>query len=147
MVNAENERQVRPSFNTQGFTKVGLWVGTRQVTRSVAMLVLDTFEPSYDPQFNSVIHLDGNRANCQLSNLMRRPRWFSIRYHSQLRDGHHYDTSRSRVRVLGQDEIMTFREAAMKYGVLYYDVLKSAVEGDDVYPVRRLFFEFVRPSD
>src|ERR1035437_7091866 len=67
------------SQNRQGVPKMTFYQDGHYITRSVALLVAETFLP--DPprdDFTTPIQLDGDRSNCRVDNLMWRPRWFAI---------------------------------------------------------------------
>jgi hypothetical protein len=83
--NLRRESILTPSINRQGILKVGLFdIEGRLTSRSLAVLVAEAFlELDPRPSFDSIIQLDGDRTNCHVENLMRRPRWFAIKYHQQ----------------------------------------------------------------
>lgn len=79
-------RPIIPSMNQQGVEKITLYQDRQYITMGVALLVAQTFLP--EPQrddFTTPIHLDGDRTNCSVDNLMWRPRWFAIKYHQERR--------------------------------------------------------------
>lgn len=82
-----NDRVLNVHRNQQGILSVMLRRDGVAYRRSVAGLVAAGFlRPSeHGPIFNTPIHLDGNRENCFVENLMWRPRWFSVRYHQQFK--------------------------------------------------------------
>lgn len=72
------------NFNQQGIAYVGLFLDGAQFKRSVALLVAKAFlgTPANE-NFDTPIHLDGDRSNNKAENLMWRPYWFAIKYHRQ----------------------------------------------------------------
>ncbi len=74
------------SMTPEGNLKVGLTVDKHQHHRSVARLVAEAYlPPPINAAFDTPIHLDGNKRNCRVENLMWRPRWFAVRYHQQFK--------------------------------------------------------------
>ena len=73
--------------NQRGILSVTLRRGGVQYRRSVAGIVARAFVPNcggkWDVEFNTPIHLDGDKDNCAADNLAWRPRWFAIRFHQQ----------------------------------------------------------------
>ncbi len=85
----QNIRTGRMMKLTQHFefdwTLVGLTFDRgRQRTVRVATLVAEAFmsEP-FEPN-TTLLHLDGNRANNRVDNLMWKPRWFVVKYFRQM---------------------------------------------------------------
>lgn len=128
-----------PSRLGFGYLYVALMQNGRQVRRGLSKLIAETFVPkpiAYVP-FDTVIHLDGERENCQASNLMWRPRWFAISYMQQFQKTMPYGHP---VRNLVTGEIFQdIREVVMTDGLLYNQVLKSIVEGTQVFPTQDVF--------
>lgn len=135
--NLRNRRtgtEINARMNAQGFLMSNLKVDDKYKTRSIALLVAEAHldEDERSPAFDSVIHLDGDRTNCSIDNLMWRPRWFVIRYHKQF----NYPPIRSHVYLVDTDEyFMDLREPSMKYGILERDIQTSLVNGNPVWPV------------
>jgi hypothetical protein len=85
--NDETGYVLRPSVNQQGIRYVNLKRSRNQtVVRSVAVMVATTFIPETRIQYNAVIHLDGDKGNCTVRNLMWRPRNMAVEYHQQFGD-------------------------------------------------------------
>lgn len=110
---------IMPSRNQQGVEKITLYQDKQYMTMSVALLVAETFLP--DPprdDFTTPIQLDGNRSNCQLDNLMWRPRWFAIRYHQERRQDPFPNWARS-FEIIETGEMFRHpQECAVIYGLL-----------------------------
>ena len=78
------DRVLTPMTNLRGLLFVGLYYHGVKHNRSVALLVANAFlEPHSNPQFDTPVHLDGDRTNCDVNNLMWRPRWFAVKWHRQ----------------------------------------------------------------
>lgn len=68
----------------RGFLTVGLIKTKRiQFRRSVTVLVAQAFVDQPNEQYNTPMHLDGDRRNNQAENLVWRPRWFCKLYVKQ----------------------------------------------------------------
>lgn len=110
-----------PSVNCQGIRYINLKRRDRQKIKSVALMVASTFLPDHPPQFNSVIHLNGDKNNCSLLNLMWRPRNMSVEYHLQFkradRDQREVDPFLEFTTGC-QDTFVRFMDAGMRFGVL-----------------------------
>lgn len=129
-VNMRTDRDVRPSMNQMGHSKITLVRDRQQYTRSVAQLVAQAFVPrdENDDHFDTPIHLDGDLMNCTAENLMWRPRWFAIRYQRQFQyEGFHNDQGH-RIELISGDHYYSMKEVCTKNGLYFYDVIKSCVE-------------------
>jgi hypothetical protein len=99
----------------------------------------------YPDHFNSVIHLNGDRQDCRVQNLARRPRTFAIRYHRQFTPaleteklkGHHYYLPES------DEHFLSVTSVVQKYGLIGVDLFVKTLNGDRVWP-GGYRFEFVR---
>lgn len=128
--NVKNEttgRVLTTRLNRQGFRMVNLLQDNKLRTRSVARIVAESYlEDPRNEAYNSLIHLDGNRGNCSVDNIVWRPRWYAVRYH-QMFDREPYKLS---VYIEETEEIFdTLREACMVYGLVelytYVDMLND----------------------
>jgi hypothetical protein len=140
IVNSRTDREIHPSINQQGIAKISLYKDrSRLMTRSLAVLVAETFIPQPNPQFNTPIHLDGDRMNCRVDNLVWRPRWFAIRYHRQFlwEAFHKHDVPL--VELLSGALYHSVKEACIANGLYCQDVEKSIVEEVVVFPTWQIF--------
>lgn len=82
----KNNSVKHPQRNQNGVTYVSIYdsENKRPRTRSVASLVAKAYVPKEDPSFDTVVHLDGDRANVNAENLIWRPRPFAISYHKEI---------------------------------------------------------------
>lgn len=125
--NKQRRMLVKTRQNAQGIVMVNLMGDGRRHTRSVALLVAQTYlSPPRNPSYNSIIFLDGDRSNCSALNLMWRPRWYAVRYHKM------FEREPMNISVMIEDTGETFgtlREACMKYGLdeqyTYIDMLNG----------------------
>lgn len=133
--NLRNDKLLTRSPVQYGMLTVALMHDGQQFRRSIATLVAQTFleEPPRD-DFNTPIHLDGDRANCRADNLAWRPRWFAINYHLERRKSP-YEGWDADFRLNETWEVFdTLSDPAIKYGLLERDIHKSIVEGKPTFP-------------
>lgn len=127
-----------------GMLTVAMMRGGVQIRRSIGTLVAQHFLPAPEREdFNTPIHLDGDRANCRVDNLMWRPRWFAINFHLERRHGPFDGWSRD-IRLLETGEVFdTLKHPAEKYGLLEREIHRSLTNGTIVYPqgFRFIFIE------
>ena len=128
--NDRTGNKIYSSKNREGFRYVKLTL-ERVYIKSVALMVAEVWLPDRPSQFNSVIHLDGDRGNCSSSNIRWRPRTYAMEYHRQFANG-----ARELVRASPFVELTeTFKEtfeslsaAGKAYGVLDRIILNNLTE-------------------
>lgn len=138
--NRATGRILVPSVNQQGHLKVNLLRSGSAFTRSINGLVARAFlddPPRRD--FNSVIHLDGDKANCRATNLMWRPRYFSIMYHQQFSTPQFRRKATPMIEIRSGEKYDSIQQVIMQHGLLYSDVLISAHERTVVWPTYQEF--------
>jgi hypothetical protein len=114
---------------------VGLTHGGIQVKRSLAKLICETFVPipKQAVPFTTPIHLNGNSADCQASNLLWRPRWFALKHGRQFKlDLPEYYPVRDKQTDEVFDSVWSF---VLTYGLLYMDVVLSVYHFTRVFPI------------
>lgn len=120
--------------NEAGVLMIDLTKDDGQYTRSVKSLVAKAFVDGRNDIFNTAIQKDGNRSNCDASNLVWRPRWFAIEYALQFR------TMPQKVREYGpiMDEqgakYQTVMDVVIVHGVLPMDVYKGLFTHASIFP-------------
>jgi hypothetical protein len=147
VVNENSGKFMALARNQQGYRIAFLRQNGRQYTRSVTTLVAEAFVPQDParPHFNSIIHLDGNKDNLRFTNLERRPRWFVIKYHKQFEHFRFHGKLHPMgieipVIDLTTGEIFDNSSfAAIKYGLLELDVVKSVNNREGTFPYGREF--------
>lgn len=139
IVNANSGRWMAQSQNQNGVWKVGLFKNGRQHTRSVGVLVAETFVVGRDEISDTVVHLDGILEHNRADNLAWRPRWFAHAYAAQF--GGVHDLSRiGPIRDIStNDRYMDVHEAAIICGLLMEDIRKSIVMGTPCFPTHQRF--------
>jgi hypothetical protein len=107
----------------------------KQYRRSVSGLVAQAFlDDPVREDFNTPIHLDGDRKNCRADNLEWRPRWFAVNYHKERLNPPFPKWTRD-IRLMDTLEIFDNpSQAAVKYGLLERDIHKAIVQGLTVFP-------------
>lgn len=128
----EKDRFVPARLNKQNLLMVTLRDGWTQKTRMVALLVARAFmPPSRIPYFTSIIHLNGDRADCRVFNLMWRSRPFALQYHAMFND----EPYRVSVRIPRKDEYYySLREACTKYGLIESLAYQQICNGEPCFP-------------
>lgn len=125
--------------NPTGVQFVSLYSPTakRSCVKSVAVLVAEIFCPKPDDNYNTVVHIDGDRSNNAAYNLMWRPREFAIAYHKEMvRDsllgyyGEFYcmDTG---------EKLNSIMEEARRHGCLPSAIARSIFYNDQLTPDER----------
>ena len=139
--NRDMDRTVKASLNNRGILKVNLRRHDGSyATRSVAKLMADAFLEDNDRWANSIIHLDGDKTNVDISNLARRPRWFAVEYHQQFHN-YHFNNSFTKpvYRVETGEHEGTIPEVCVKYGLLYLDVMVGIGNQTPILPGQHRF--------
>lgn len=133
--NAMTGRFMSRSPVQHGTMTVAMMRNGRQYRRSVSGLVAQTFlELPPRDDFNTPTHLDGDRNNCRVDNLVWRPRWFAINFHIERRDNPFKGWTRDiRLNVTGE-VFDTLSVPAEKYGLLEQEIHRSLVNGHLCFP-------------
>lgn len=108
--------------------------------RSVGRLVAHEFIGEPPLPFDTVIHLNGDRSNSEAMNVMWRPKWFAVKFHKQFS----YDYDSVDYPIMDVNTGFIYRgiwEAAIVHGLIIFDILRSIVEGEFVWPTRQLFIQ------
>lgn len=149
----ESGKDVARLKNTRGVLYVHLNREGRQYSRSVAMLVAKHFDPPPYSRYDTIIHLDGDRMNCEARNLRWRPRSFAINYHRQFRFPYinrlDYEVSSVEIDNIYSCKVTrvfeTFSNSwvpTIKFGLLERNVVLSALNlgAEDVFPTLQRFY-------
>jgi hypothetical protein len=109
-------------------------------SRGLARLVAKAFLPTPPKAFDTPINLDGDRYNCAVDNLMWRPRWFAIQYHRQFIEKPPYGRINRPLRAIDDSEVYsTSLDAAIAYGALERDLIRSVFDETYVWPIHKQF--------
>ena len=133
-------RLLVPRYNQYGVPYVGLMRDWQQCIRSLPRLVARAFLQRPSNIFDTPVQIDGNRSNCNVDNLMWRPRWYAVLYNRQF-DGHRYENPINEpIRAVNEGE--RFRnslEAACRYGLLEREVVLSILNRTPAWPTYQYF--------
>lgn len=121
-------------LNQQGIPSVVLYANGEQYRRSVALLVAQAFLPTPPAHFRSIIHMDGDRLNCDADNLAWRPRWFAVKYQQERRVEPYPDWYLPFEIMETGEQFKHPRDFAMQYGTLEEDVERSLLYLLPVFP-------------
>lgn len=125
--------------NQSGVAHVGMMKGGIQQKRSVPKLVAERFlSHSTLDDFDTPIHLDGDRTNNEVSNLEWRPKWFADTYTRQWNVlGTRIDQP---IRDVDTGErYANTTDAAKTHGLLERDIVQSISTGVKVFPTLQRF--------
>jgi len=139
--NLRRDSILTSSINHQGILKVGLYdhaVG-RSTARSVGLLVAKAFLDRIGPNFDTPIHLDGDRTNCRIDNLMWRPRWFAVKYHRQFFIERFRFGKRHFEDIETEEEYWDYVEPCTKFGLIHNAVILSYLTDIRVFPTNQQF--------
>lgn len=139
VVNKHSGHWLHLSETADGTVKVGLVLGGRQYTRSVKVLVAESFVPGRDDVFDTPIHLNGDRSNCRADNLAWRPRWFAWEYTNQFNSIDENDQLGPLRDIETDERYFTIVECATMNGLLLKDVRKALVMKESVFPTFQRF--------
>lgn len=139
--NLRRDSILTPSINRQGILKISLYDNAlgKPTTRSIGLLVAEAFLDRIGPKFDTPIHLDGDRTNCHIDNLLWRPRWFAVKYHQQFFierfrfDKRHFED------VDTGEEYQDFVEPCTKFGLIHNTVIYSYLNNRRIFPTDQQF--------
>jgi NUMOD4 motif len=138
--NLKTERILKPSHTQMGHLKVNLVQDGVTYTKGINHLVARAFlKPPNRADFISVIHLDGDKANCHHTNLLWRPRYFAIQYHLQFGTYHFEKKTQP---VFEPDTGWTYptaQDVVTTHGLLLTDLLTAIHVGTYVWPTYQIF--------
>lgn len=138
--NLSTGRILRLQQNQVGVVFVGMmdedgW----QKQRGVARMVAHAFLPQDLDAFDTPIQIDGDRWNCDLSNLAWRPRWFAIRYHLQFKRRYPFPIDEPIREANSGDVYRDSWEATCMFGLLEEDLVASIELRTYVWPTYQIF--------
>lgn len=129
-----------PSLNKKtGHVSVCMQRDGRSYNRSLALLVAKAFLP--DPPletFNTPIHLNGDRTNNEVTNLMWRPLWFARKYIEQFHNNQRGFKVPVEIIETGE-QFPNSWEAAIKYGLIDRQILIATFSNRTVWPTGQTF--------
>lgn len=139
--NSHYRQMMKASLSNHGHVKITLTddVGNRH-TRSVALLVAESFVPAPNHLCDHLIVLDGNLERVEAANLAWRPRGFAWEYTHQLkvRQPLHFRN----LPICDLVHNFTYNsivEAGIKEGLLFKDIWRSTYTETEVFPTGAVF--------
>lgn len=139
IINRNSSKPLRVSHTREGAVKVGLVKDGEQCTRSVKVLVAESYVPGKNEIFDTPIHLDGQDDHNAADNIVWRPRWFAWAYKNQLKHVSDNDRIGPLRDVETNIRYYDIYEAAITHGLLFRDVRKSLVTGESTFPTFQVF--------
>ena len=145
--NDETDRLLVLLRNNRNIINVGLFRDGVQHRRSVTVLVARAFLPPpelpyHQVTFDTPINLDGVRANNYVANLAWRPRWFAMKYHRQFGLHLPFEVMGPILHVGSKQVFNNPLSAAINFGLIASDILRSTRTGEEVWPGRHIFRDF-----
>ncbi len=125
--------------NQYGVIYVGLMREHRQHQRSLALLVASAFIPRPFGPMDTPIHLDGDRYNNSVDNLVWRPRWFAVFYNRQFKIPYDNPFLVPIVDLATDREYKDSFDCAKIHGLLERDVVLSILNRTYVWPTYQQF--------
>lgn len=134
-----NNRLLTYKVNQYNVIYVGLMRDNRQRQRSVALLVASTFLPHSNEAMDTPIHLNGDRFDNRVENLVWRPRWFAVQYNRQFKHGYDNPIVVPIEDLETREQFATSFDCAIKYGLLERDVVLSILNRTYTWPTYQQF--------
>lgn len=133
--NHRTEEVMKVSATHHGDLKVTLVQRPHRITRTIRVLVAEAFLPKPSEAFDTVIMLDNDRGNVDVSNLAWRPRWFAWQFSRQFNNTPTHFERPMRIFNTRTGTIYgSVIEVAISEGVLMNDVWRSIHDGSVVFP-------------
>ncbi len=123
------------NINQAGIPHVGMMYEGKLYRRSVSGLVAQAFlPPPRHPHFDTPTHLDGDKSNNHIENLVWRPRWFTIKYQKQFEEAD-ITWRNMPVEIVKTGEVFEHAiDLCVKYGVLVQDVVHAVHNTNNTVP-------------
>jgi hypothetical protein len=125
--NIKRDTLVRPKLNQQGIPNVSLYEDGHRFTKAVGLLVAQTFIPRVYDYFNSPLNLDGVKTNCEVDNLLWRPRGYVRKYLSQVAEPYFHEAAIPTRELSSGEEYETYKQASIANGLRYTDIQASCI--------------------
>lgn len=137
--NDDTGRFMALTRNQQSIIQVGFYNQGIQTKRSVAVLVAKHFLEAGNEIFDTPIHLDGDRSNNAVNNLMWRPRWFAYKYHMQFKRYAIHHIYAPLVDRHSGETYQDSRECAIHNGLLEEDLVLAILNRTYTWPTYQMF--------
>lgn len=135
VIRSDDRKEMRLSETTYGDRKVSLTrSGQDRITRSVRVLVAESFVAKPSAICDTVVLLDGDRHNLAWDNMCWRPRWFAWAF---LKQQEFIPPQYERAPILNsrtREWYPSVVDCGNKEGLLFDDVWRSANTGVKIFP-------------
>lgn len=132
-------RVLHVRLNQYGVPYVGLMRNWKQCIRSLPRLVATAFIPRPNEIFDTPINLNGDRTDCQVDNLMWRPRWYAVYYVNQFGDRYDNPINAPVRETETGEEFHDSLSAACRFGLLEREVVLSILNRTLTWPTYQQF--------
>lgn len=139
VANVKSGNILKESLTKHGVVKIGLVLEGVQYTRSMSVLVAETFVEGKTDIFNTPVHLDGNNLNNRSDNLVWRPRWFAWKYSRQFNELEPGQNRGPIIDLKSGDIYKDMVSVAVTNGLLVSDIWKSVHTKKETFPTWQLF--------
>lgn len=137
--NNERSKIIKLSKTKQGAVKVNFALRGKQYTRSVKVLVAESFVDGRSYIFDTPVHLDGDQENNTAENIVWRPRWFALKYSRQFDNAKLYRKRRPIFDKRSGEIYETILDAAKENGLLCSALLIDIVNQNPTFPTGQIF--------
>jgi hypothetical protein len=120
------ERPLKRSYSKLGEPYVSFRIDGHLIRRQVISYMAEFWmEPHPNELFDTPMHLDGDRHNCHVSNLIFRPRWFVIAFNKEVQEDR-WPSWEKRFRIRETGEVFQNPyECSKCYGFLQNDIYNA----------------------
>lgn len=142
VANTRLNRIIKPVVTKDGTAKVNLYKDGKQCTRSLKVLLGNEFVKGKTKVFNTIIHLDGDVSNNEISNLAWRPRWFALKYRWQMSELEYYKKTKVGAIIDVRSGLVYeggIVHAGLTNGLLFSEILLSLGDQTPVFPTWQIF--------
>jgi hypothetical protein len=88
---------------------------------------------------DTVIHKNGNKEDCNASNLAWRTRSYAIHYHKQFAESSFYEHDTPIEVIETGAKFDNVREASINFGIIHSYIALSALSGEPAWPINQTF--------
>lgn len=131
---SKNGQILKSGHVTDGSRSVVLRDAKGHRPHLIRKLVAAAFCEPLTAQCDTVVHLDGDKENCNASNLVWRPRWYAWQYTHQFNESVRSRWMYPIVNISTGEEFGSIIEAGMRYGMLWQAIYVSCIEHRITFP-------------
>lgn len=139
--NDRTNRDMALTVNQYGVLQVGMMRDGRQHKRGVALIVARTFlDPPHPETFDTPIHLNGDKTDNHVYNLMWRPRWFAIKYQQCIETSPPDPLIKKRLMEKSTHaKFKNSRVVAREFGLIEMEIVSAIINRTYVWPTYQTF--------